>query len=241
MKTNQSTTNYYLKWESFLKVLLASSDYWSLPHFWHGAYSLLVRKSRSLSYVLVDKARVFLAQMNLAISSINNARVFIGLGLIGVVTPLAACLYLLFDRSVVVEGWYHQNMFYLFMLLGPYLSYIVGTIGVFLLFPHGVKRAYSLTLPLGLFIAKTIWLIQTTSNAEYWQLPTWSFVATGLLIAFVLLICLDWLVWVKCHREDSFKARFESIYQIHEGLPLEKIGSMFIQTMRDKKNFEKQI
>jgi hypothetical protein len=173
-------------WVNLLRAATRGSEFWYLDHSWHGM-SMLVQPIR----VHADRVRFagLSALQALALSSTANYRIFAGLIFVGIVTPLASCTYQLFDFKERVEGWYHLNSFHLFMLLGPYLSGLALTIGVFLLFPKGVKRAYTLLIPAGYFVGKLIWLYQTSSNEEYWMVPSFSFFAVGAVISLTIFFC----------------------------------------------------
>lgn len=235
-----TTKHHYLKWKrlnALSKSLLQCSELWLLGQLWPGALTYLQRKSQ---LVAAAGRGAVTGLRALALSVSTNKRILSGAGFAGIVSPLSACMYLLFDQSEDVAGWYHVNNFYLFMLLGPYLASLFMTLGVFLLFPNFSGRAYFLLIPCAYLIGKIMWLYTTTSNAEYWSVPHWSFFAVGILTSTVLLIALDWLTWRFFHRELAFEKRLELIYNNANAFPAETVVSMFKTTMKDKKEFSKQ-
>lgn len=166
-----------------------------------------------------------------------NRRIYWGLGSMGVVAPLSACVYLLFDRTVEDEAWYHLNYFHFFFLIGPHLFQFFCLIGAFLLFPENSKRAFTLIIPTGYVLAKILWLSSVTSNAEFWAVVPAAFVLTGFLISAVLFLMLNWLTWRQFHGADAYDARLKGIYRVSKDLPAEKVVSMFQQTMMEKEAF----
>lgn len=230
-----------LQWRrlgSLLRAAIRGSELWLLDQHWHGMY---LQAQRILAHV-VRAARAFrIALRALALSATASKRIYAGLGFVGIVTPLASCFYLLFNQSVRIEGWYHLNNFYLFMLLGPYLSGLALTIGVFLLFPPNVKRAYTLIIPAAYFIGKIIWLYQTETNAEYWTVPSWPFFAVGACIAVVIFLLSDWICKRKFHGEDRFEARLDGIisHLTDEDVSAEKFRSLVRTTWRERKEFKR--
>lgn len=186
------------------------------------------------------EVRVGLAALLLALVSKVNTRIFVGLGLMGVVAPLSACFYLLFNRVDYVPGWYHVNYFHLFFLLGPHLLLFFCLLGAFLLFPEGCKRGYMLAIPTGFNVAKIIWLIMATSNQDFWAVVPSSLILIGALISVVLFVCLDWLAYNKFHREDAFDARFDKLCELADEFDDAKFKSMIKTVWREKKAFQKQ-
>lgn len=227
----------------FLYAQLLCSELWSLRLLSPGVFlsHVQILSRKNLLKVATAAGRDVLHGLHaLAISAVINKRILLGLGVVGVVTPLSACMYMLFDQTVQVQNWYHVNNFYLFMLLGPYLAGTFLTMGVFFLFPRESKRAYILIAPLSYLIGKILWLYLTTSNAQYWSVPHWSFFAIGACISVVLLISLDWLTWRFFHRELAFEKRFELIAANREKFGMDQIGAMFLKTWDERKNFQKQ-
>jgi hypothetical protein len=209
---------------AFLKSQLYSSELWQLDLLSRGAYSSLVQKIKTLNLwtkmlAVVKDVRTGLHAL-LSSATINN-RIFIGLGFVGIVSPLSAC-------------------FYLFMLLGPYLAGFFLTLGVFFLFPKNVTRSYSLVIPMAYLVGKILWLYFTTSNAEYWAVPHWTFFAMGFIISMVILMSSEWLTWRKFHRADSFDARQKGLYQIADSVDAEKWKSMMMETLRQKYEFNEK-
>ena len=181
-----------------------------------------------------------LVALQLALLAQINRRVYVGLFLMGVIAPVSACFYMLFDRVAFVEGWYHVNYFHLFFLLGPHLFITSCLAGAFLLFPEGSKRAYMLSIPMGYNVAKIIWLIMATSNQDFWAVVPSSILLIGILISTVLFFTLDWLAKRKFHREDAYKARMDNLVKLADEFDDAKFKSMVKTVWQDEKSFQKQ-
>lgn len=216
--------------------------------FWRSSVlqrTLFIHVSRILS-LLLNKLSVLVRKdlpaglAALSQSATANARIFIGLALMGVVSPLSACTYMLFDRTVIDLTWYHLNYFHLFFLLGPHLFQFFCVVGAFMLFPQGSKRAYLLIAPTGFILAKIIWLYQVDSNNELWAVVPSSLILISVLISAVLLLTIDFLTWRQFHRMDAFEKRLEGLYKISKDIPNDKLGSMFKTTWREKRDFQKE-
>lgn len=204
----------------------------------HGVSSWVARMTKSLRSMIVRALKDQLVGLRaLVMTSTANGRIFLGLGLMGVVAPLAGCAYMIFNRTEYVAGWYHVNYFHLFYLLGPHLFELVCLMGVFFLFPQGSKRAYLIAIPYGYVLAKVCWLCQVNSNPELWQLVPASFILGGMAISVVMLKIMNWLTWRQFHVVDSFDKRLDGIYQIAGDIPAEKVKSMFLETWRLKREF----
>lgn len=226
-----------------LRAAIRGSELWLLDQLWHGVLLQATQMKKTLRVLADKEVRAgLLAVQALALSVTASRRIYAGLGFVGIVTPLASCAYQLFDQGLIVRDWYHINNFYLFMLLGPYLSGLALTIGVFLLFPTGVKRSFTLLIPAAYFIGKIIWLYQTESNKEYWSVPSWSFFAVGLLISCVIFFLIEWFAHRQFHGKDSFNARVKSLGNVvdEEAISDAKFRSMFRQTFYAKENFKSQ-
>lgn len=169
-----------------------------------------------------------------------NKRILIGVGLMGVAAPLVSCFYMLFDKAAFDETWYHASYFHLFLLLGPSLFILTCLIGAFFLFPAGSKRAYALSVPAGFTVGKILWLIQCTSNADFYSVVPLSFVLIGALISVFIFVAIDWLAYNKFHREDAFEARMTGIVNLADDFDDAKFKSMVKTVWREKKAFRKQ-
>lgn len=217
---------------------LSNSFAWLSLLLLPGEHSWLALRMKYVYVMIAPALRVAVAGLHaLILASTANLRIYVGLVLMGVVAPLAACVYLLFDRGIVVKGWYHLNYFHLFFLLGPHLFEFFCLLGAFLLFPKDSKRAYFLIIPAGYVLAKILWLITVTNNAEFWSVIPSSFILIGMLISTVLFVLTDWLTWRKFHGEDSFEKREKGLYQIANDVPAEKFRSMVMETWANKFNF----
>lgn len=188
--------------------------------------SLLVKRMSLNRSVLVSKAHAFLATIQGVMESrLLNGRIFIALTIF-CASPLAACVHMLFDRKVNNPEWYHGNYFHLFNLLGPYLFCLVVLIGICLLIPPkqktfkvfkrslDVQLSRIMSIPIGLTIAKLIWLYQTKSNEDFWSIPNWSYFMVGVFVGYVSYLLIEWLTWRKYHAFDGLLATIEGLYEI---------------------------
>jgi hypothetical protein len=144
-------------------------------------------------------------------STTTNLRIYVGLILVGVVSPSSMVFYKIFDKEAVDQTWYHLNFFYLFHVLGPYLLMGFFIVGMYHLFPNGSKRSYILAMPLGYIISKSILIILCTSNEEWHESVSLPMFAMGAGIALVLFVSIDWFAWRKYHKFDSIPARIKGI------------------------------
>lgn len=232
-------TSFNLKNPLRCERALSRFSFWPCWPLALGPFSSAVRTMKSSTTVRALKDRLAgLAALPLTLTV--NARLFLGLVMMGVVAPLAACAYMVFNRGFIIEHWYHVNYFHLFFLLGPHLFNVACFFGIFLLFPRGSKRAYFIAIPFGYTMAKILWLIQVSDNKALWSLVPSSFILGGMAISVVLLLIMDWLSWRKFHRADAFDARLNGLAQVADDLPAEKVKSMFLTTWREKKEFQKQ-
>jgi len=202
------------------------------------------------SYILLNHLRNLVAAGKVAATGLHavvlatsaNKRLYVGLGFMGIVAPLAGCMHLLFNKTIIDTTWYHLNNFYLLLLLGPFITGVFICIGVYHLFPTGSKRAYALALPMGYLIGKMIWLYQIQSNEEFYQIAPLSVILVGILLSVIILFLSDWLAWRWAHRTRAFDARLDSLDNIvdEESISDAKFRSMFRQVYKDKKAFPKQ-
>jgi len=161
----------------------------------------------------------------LALSSTVNLRVYLGV-LVMAASPAAACTHMLFDRDDVIVGWYHRSLFDLFMLWGPWLFALMVVLSFFLLLPekHKTFKLYKWSLkaqltrlacyPLAFIIGKIIWLYRTTENADYWSIPNFSYLAVGLLFAYVMVRTIDYFIWKAFHAMDGLLCSLEGLHKI---------------------------
>lgn len=212
--------------------LLSSSEY-LLP------LSLLVKRMNLSLCVPASKALAFLAMIQGMVKSrLLNGRIYLSLLIFGV-SPFAACIHMRFERKVVVPelAAYHGNYFHLFNLLGPYLFCLVVLIGVCLLIPPkqktfkvfkrslNIQLSRIMAIPIGLTIAKLIWLYYTKSNEDFWSIPNWSYFGVGLGVGYISYLLIEWLTWRKYHAFDGIIATIEGLYQIDipEEVRIEKV------------------
>lgn len=174
----------------------------------------------------------------LSLTKETNKRIYWGVGLMGVAAPMAAIVYMVFDRTEYVEGWYHVNNFHLFHVICPWLFIVFSQLGTFLLFRQGDKRAYLVAVPLGFVFAKIIFLIRSTSNEEFWQLPYWQMVLSCIVVSLLILAVMDWLTWRHFHGKDALTRRFGTVYNAIGILPDAQVLSMFKENYENYKSFE---
>lgn len=209
----------------------------------HGLFIPVKRKWLSLQTWTAHVGKEVLAGLNallLSILSQINRRIFVGLGMMGVVAPLSGCMYLIFDRGDYVQNWYHVNYFHLFLILGPSLFVLSCLVGVWFMFPYRSARAYSLAIPGGFTIGKILWLIQCTSNADFYSIVPSSFILIGALVSMFLFTASDWLVHNVFHRQDAFERRIGTLYNGLNVLDGETFKTAFKKYVEEKKAFNKQ-
>lgn len=181
-----------------------------------------------LQRALANKGAASLALIKaLALSSTSNVKVYVGLFLI-VLSPFGACIHLFYDRKSEV-AWlmdYHQNYFHLFNLLGAWIFSLIVFTGLFILLPPVQKTwkvyKYSLkvqltrllALPIGFVMSKIVWLIQTTSNEDFWSIPGWSYTIAGLCVGYVFIRSIDYFIWKQFHAFDALLASLEGLHQL---------------------------
>lgn len=231
-----------LQWKK-LNDLLKAVGYW-LVSYWSAPFSL--GEFTSLTPILHRPGRVALEALlglnALVLSLAANKRLYVGLILIGVVAPLSGVSYMLFDRTVMVEGWYYVNNFYLFLVLGPSITQVCLLLGVYHLFPRKSKRAFLLTIPMGFSVGKIIWLITVTSNEELHSLTPANIILVGGLVSFVVMFSIEWFAWRNEHRFRAFCSRTDSLYNVvnEPSISDAKFRGMFKTVYQQKKNFPKE-
>jgi hypothetical protein len=212
MKTIFNNQQPLTTWE---KESHGLSLWWS-SLFQRGLFTLVLKKLSSLKTALVRVGRDLRAVLvSLVISSTVNSRVYVGLLLMVAFYPLSSCAYLMFSRDVVDPEWFYRHYFDLFLVIGPYLSIFFALLGAYLYLPMN-NRVKALFIPMGLTVGKILWLMQITSNEEFWGLPPISFVFYGLLIGSLLPMVLDHLIWRKFHDFDGKMARLIGIVNISD-------------------------
>lgn len=177
----------------------------------HGAFT-------SLSQTLTNAPAVQELRVGLHVlaDATSNKRVYLGLMLLLVVTPMSGVGYQLFDKHVHVEGWYYVNNFYLFLVLCPYISVVTALTGIFFLFPENSKRAYFLIIPAGYHVGKILWLITVDSNEDFYRTVPSTFWLLGALAAFVWLFTSNYLMGLHYHLHDGFVARVAGVVELNE-------------------------
>jgi hypothetical protein len=202
-----------------------------------------------LRLALVNKVHAFLALTKaLALSTTSSGRIYAGLLLI-VTSPLAACIHMMFDKSDSVS-WlveYHQNYFHLFNLIGPWLFTLVVCFGLFLILPRVVKtwKVFKYTLqvqltrilsiPIGFVSGKVVWLVQTTSNEDYWSLPGWSYTVVGVSVGYMIIRSMDYFIWKQFHALDALLDSLVGLHQID--IPAEALREKAAPIIQELKQF----
>jgi hypothetical protein len=204
--------------------------------------SLGKQTERTLQCIVLAFREAFAGLAALSLTLRSNQRKYVGLLLMFGISPISYCTYdLLFSyQDLPVIGWFHYNFFHFFFLVRWPLAAIVWLVGLFHYLPkdRGVKV---LAFPLGWCFMALFQSVMADSNEDVWEVVNIILLGAGISFALMIFLFLDYFIWRKFHREDAFEKRFEGIYRVHEDLPLDKIGSMFIQTMHDKKNFNNSI
>jgi hypothetical protein len=223
---NQFTTTLKL-WESYrTKLGMCWLQFRSFFSSLVSRFLSLVARSKKLIHRHVHAGRdhVSPALTAMALSITVNLRTYLGWCLVGV-SPAAACVHMWFDRNEKIADWYHESYFHLFMLLGPYLFCLVVFIGIYLVIPPAKEKTIKvfkrtlhyqttrlMAYPIGFAIGKIIWFIQTTSNEQYWDLPTVSIFAVGLALAYLTITQIDYWTWKKFHAFDGIVSSLNGLY-----------------------------
>jgi hypothetical protein len=171
----------------------------------------------------------------------NNPRHAVGLLLMFIIAPAAYCVYYLFKGTPAIDGWFHFNLFHFFFLIRWQLFLLIGGLG----FYHyaGQERKWKiLAIPLGFVIMSLIVNIMADDNEEIWDIADFVLWGVGIAISLVIFYGLDYLIWKKYHRDDSFAARFETIENgIKKGVITDRQAvESFMTTMREKREFERK-
>jgi hypothetical protein len=243
MKTSRLFSPFYKQpqWKTLndsLKTLGSELVFWLSGLRLPGGFILL---NHLQTLVAAGKvAKTGLHALVLATSA--NKRLYVGLGLVGIVAPLSGFICKMFNIADVVDGWYHVNAYYLFFVLGPFIVNVVVCIGIYHLFPNKSKRAFILAVPMGFSIGKIIWLIAATNNDQFHEITPTHLVLVGILISLIVLLCTEWFAWRWAHRTRAFDSRLDSLDNIVDepSISDSQFRSMFRQVYRDKKEFPKQ-
>ena len=181
--------------------------------------------------------RAGLAAYQSALSSQPNLA--LALWLLAVVAPLSSVAYQFFNAGSHVPGWYYVNTYYFLFILGPHLYMIFTLLGLFFLFPRHSKRAFFLVMPLGITLAKAIWLATAQSNDQFHHiLPAW-FALVGILVAGMVLLTIGWLTHTAYHRWDALLGRMEGIINV-PGVTGEAKVDMMRPTVDELKKYHTQ-
>jgi hypothetical protein len=226
-----------LRWERELQRL----ESWLSLLWQHGVYtpvktSLLVLKNQKLVLAGQDHLVTLIANARaLVMASTVNSRVYVGLLLMLVATPLASCSHLLFNQELRNPDWYYRNYYDLFLVIGPYASIFLCLLGVYF-YSDYTKKAKALYFPMGMALGKVLWLIQVSSNDEFNSLPSIAFLFYGLMISALLPTVLDHLIWRKFHDFDGKMARIEGLTNV---LPMDdKSKSMLVNEIKKARSFK---
>jgi hypothetical protein len=144
----------------------------------------------------------------------SSTRTYTAVVLMLVVAPLTSVSYQLFDKASKVTGWYYQSYFNLFYIISPYIGWIIFITGCFLLFPREMKRAWILSGPAALLLAKILWLITVTSNEEFFQMMPVFFIVLSFLITLVWLFTCNWVMEFHFHKREGCIARARGVRRL---------------------------
>lgn len=195
------------KWES-----ISNQFFWLLLLSLPDRYGIAAKKIQlSLSRVVLRVAQT-IRVVNKTLNT--NHRLYFAVIFMLVMAPLTNVGYQFFDESVRVEGQYYVNAYYLLYVLSPWISLLMFSTGLFLLFPANCKRSYFLVIPITSAIVKILWLSQIQNNEEFHQIVPMYFILPASLIAFVWIFCVDWLMARKYHKLDGIIARIEGLINI---------------------------
>jgi hypothetical protein len=209
---------------------------WQLPQ--HGSlYWLVMMRQLSLRWIALAYKEVHAGLVALMMAATVNHRIYVGLVIMFVVAPLSYCWYALFDRALHIHGWYHVNYFHLFFLIRFQIAFSVFLIGLYHFLPKE-PRVKILAIPLGFLFMSIAVNVMATSNADIWRIADLSLWAAGACLSMVIFYASDYLTHRKFHQADAFEKRFDTIAQAEGMLPLDKIGSMFLMTHKERKAFQ---
>jgi hypothetical protein len=183
---------------------------------WFSWWALPSRSASRLRFIIQSRlVRVYRASVAsltaLILSLETNKRIYVAVTLMLLIAPLSSISYLLFDSASVDTSWYYQSYYNLFYVISPRLFEILTCTGVYLLFAEGSKRAWFLLIPIGLSLAKILWLITVSSNEEFHQVVPVFFLVLAGLISAVWLFTFDWMMHLHFHWRQSKISRAEGI------------------------------
>jgi hypothetical protein len=73
------------------------------------------------------------------------------------------------------------------------------------------RRAFFLVIPAGYHVSKILWLVQVTSNEEFYRIVPTTFLLLGGLATFVWLFTFNWLMALHYHKREGTIARIIGI------------------------------
>jgi hypothetical protein len=199
----------------------------------------LKRKSFNLMATLLRLAhvdRAAAALKNLISTREVNARLLVGLALVGIITPLADIFYTWLPAGRVPESeWYYESWYWLFLCLGPYIQVFTGFLGAYLiLFQRWNINALFLVAPMWLAVVKIVWLaFFVEAHAEFLSVPPlaiYLYCAAFMAVSFGIS---NYLAWRKYHRADAHEARMNGLCQIAN--MSDPIQAGFVKTWNEMK------
>lgn len=227
------------------------SGWQSLLSFSEPLYSLTAQMKSSLLPIVRALASPVVASLvwtqSLVKSTMLNGRIYLSLAIF-CASPFGFSIHTYFDRKIVYESMgFIENWFHLFNMIGPYIFALMISIGFCLMIPPKQKtfKAFRFSLkvtltriasiPVGLIVAKIIWLCCVTSNDDFFTIPNWSFFIGGFLIGYVIYSIVEYLTWRKYHAFDGLVATIEGLYliEISEDVRKEKV----LPLLRELKEF----
>jgi hypothetical protein len=224
------TTTLY-SWKRLKNYLVTGLPDWysHLSYLYPGFLPLSPVTKRTFSpkktYAHATLEAAFLALMTTVKSTMLNRRQYAAF-LIFCSSIWVFALHLPFDRHAKVEALgFLTNWFHLLNLISPYLWFLVILVGIsFLIPPTGgtvkvFKRSAKvqfnrmMAVPLGICIAKIIWLCLIKSNEDFWSVPNWLYFTVGICIAYFFYRLLEYFAWRKFHAFDGIVASLEGLYK----------------------------
>jgi hypothetical protein len=224
-----SNHNHYHKCVSKLYSYFLACCYFFLPEQLRSDAQLMIQQTnvRSLKSVswMNSGLTILLVHADLAVVALKvfvstrvvNARLLVGLALVGIITPISDVLYTFLPQGRVPESeWYYESYYWLFLCIGPYIAFISFCVGAMLiLIPTARnKRSYFFIVPIGFALGKIVWLWQVTNHDEYLQVPPIAFFLYSFGFVALLIGVSHYLAWRQYHRADSFPKRMDGLCQI---------------------------
>lgn len=154
--------------------------------------------------------------------------------------------HLLFDYTVIIEGWYYKNWFFWLFTNREELTIGIGLIGFFLMCP--VKWGYKYALvPFIVFMLSEV--VYQSFQISHWTHFYISMFAAdrswemAILIPAIILSgakVLDYAAYRKYHQKDGNTARIIGVIKMH-GVPLEQKMDVLEILVKEYENYNERI